>query len=166
MRLSVRRAAVLLFTLCGVCALTRTLFRALICHGSAHRTRLLSVVVRHWNQTRYSYNQHTPVVFVGGFPRSGTTLMRAMLDAHPDIRCGEETRVIPRMLALRQTWGRHSIEGRELEDEGMSQETLDAATTAFILQIIARHGEPAPLLCNKDPFTLKSAVYLSHIFTK
>lgn len=92
--------------------------------------------------------------------------MRAMLDAHPDIRCGEETRVIPRMLALRQTWGRHSIEGRELEDEGMSQETLDAATTAFILQIIARHGEPAPLLCNKDPFTLKSAVYLSHIFTK
>lgn len=166
MRLSVRRGALLLFTLFGVCTLTRTLFRVLLCHGSAHRNHVVSVMVGNVNQTQYRYNQHTPVVFVGGFPRSGTTLMRAMLDAHPDIRCGEETRVIPRMLALRQTWARHSIEGHALEDEGISQETLDAATTAFILQIIARHGEPAPLLCNKDPFTLKSAVYLSHLFTK
>ncbi|XP_057177702.1 protein-tyrosine sulfotransferase 2 [Triplophysa rosa] len=165
MRLSVRRGAVLLFTLFGVCSLTRTLFRVLKCHGSAPRTHPVSVVVRNWNQTQYRYDQHTPVVFVGGFPRSGTTLMRVMLDAHPDIRCGEETRVIPRMLALRQSFGRHGIEGRMLEDEGIGQETLDAATTAFILQVIARHGEPAPLLCNKDPFTLKSAVYLSHLFT-
>ena len=42
-----------------------------------------------------------PLIFVGGMPRSGTTLMRAMLDAHPAVRCGEETRVIPRMLQMR-----------------------------------------------------------------
>ncbi len=29
-------------------------------------------------------------VFVGGCPRSGTTLMKRMLDAHPDIFCGPE----------------------------------------------------------------------------
>lgn len=165
MRLSIRRGAVVLFTLFVVSTLTRTLFRVLKCHGSLPGTRLVSVV-RNWNQTQYRYDQHTPVVFVGGFPRSGTTLMRVMLDAHPDIRCGEETRVIPRILALRQSLGRHGVEGRMLEEEGIGQETLDAATTAFILQTIARHGEPAPLLCNKDPFTLKSAVYLSHLFTK
>jgi protein-tyrosine sulfotransferase len=28
--------------------------------------------------------------------------MRAMLDAHPWVRCGEETRMIPRILQVRE----------------------------------------------------------------
>lgn len=165
MRLSVKRAAVLLLTIFGACTLT-TLYQVLICPGKAPRRYMRSILVRNSNQTQYRYNQNTPMVFVGGVPRSGTTLMRAMLDAHPDIRCGEETRVIPRILSLRQGWGRQTEERWALEDEGISQELLDAATRAFLLEIIARHGDPAPLLCNKDPFTLKSAVYLSYIFPK
>ena len=38
-----------------------------------------------------------------GWPQQiipGTTLMRAMLDAHHDVRCGEETRVVPRLLQV------------------------------------------------------------------
>lgn len=38
------------------------------------------------NQRVYSYNREMPLIFIGGVPRSGTTLMRAMLDAHPDVR--------------------------------------------------------------------------------
>lgn len=34
----------------------------------------------------YEYNREMPLIFIGGVPRSGTTLMRAMLDAHPDVR--------------------------------------------------------------------------------
>lgn len=34
----------------------------------------------------YSYHRQMPLIFIGGVPRSGTTLMRAMLDAHPDVR--------------------------------------------------------------------------------
>lgn len=34
----------------------------------------------------YEYNRMMPLIFIGGVPRSGTTLMRAMLDAHPDVR--------------------------------------------------------------------------------
>ncbi|KAK7125419.1 hypothetical protein R3I93_020937 [Phoxinus phoxinus] len=165
MRLSVKRTVVLLLTVFGAWSLTRTLYRVLACLGELPRTHVVSMRSRNWNRTQYRYNQNTPMVFVGGVPRSGTTLMRVMLDAHPDIRCGEETRVIPRMLAMRQALGRQdSGERWALEDEGVSQEMLDAATSAFILEVIARHGEPARVLCNKDPFTLKSAVYLSRIF--
>ncbi|ENN70462.1 hypothetical protein YQE_12965, partial [Dendroctonus ponderosae] len=34
----------------------------------------------------YEYGRQMPLIFIGGVPRSGTTLMRAMLDAHPDVR--------------------------------------------------------------------------------
>ena len=38
------------------------------------------------------------------------------------------------------------------------------STRAFILEIIARHGDAAKNLCNKDPFTQINGVYLKRIF--
>jgi len=116
------------------------------------------------SQQRSAYDRNIPLIFIGGVPRSGTTLMRAMLDAHPDVRCGEETRVIPRLLSMRTQWERSQREQKRLEEAGMTGEVLNAAISAFILEIIVRHGEPAPRLCNKDPFTLKSTQLLNQMF--
>ncbi|KAK7868533.1 hypothetical protein R5R35_004816 [Gryllus longicercus] len=112
----------------------------------------------------YSYDRFMPLIFIGGVPRSGTTLMRAMLDAHPDVRCGQETRVIPRILQMRSHWLKSQKESLRLEEAGLSKKVLDSAIAAFCLEIIARHGDPAPRLCNKDPLTLKSAAYLAELF--
>ena len=38
------------------------------------------------------------------------------------------------------------------------------AVRAFILQVIIGHGAPAPLFCNKDPFTIKYLPFLKEIF--
>lgn len=38
------------------------------------------------DQKVYPYHRNMPLIFIGGVPRSGTTLMRAMLDAHPEVR--------------------------------------------------------------------------------
>ncbi|CAB0035716.1 unnamed protein product [Trichogramma brassicae] len=38
------------------------------------------------DQKVYPYDRNMPLIFIGGVPRSGTTLMRAMLDAHPEVR--------------------------------------------------------------------------------
>ncbi|KAH7731332.1 Protein TPST-1 [Aphelenchoides avenae] len=101
-----------------------------------------------------SVDAQSPFIFIGGIPRSGTTLMRAMLDAHPSVRCGEETRVIPRILAMRAQWKKSEKEWRRLQEAGVDD------------HVIAGHGAPAERLCNKDPFTLKSTVYLSQIFPR
>uniref|UniRef100_A0A4W4HS53 Protein-tyrosine sulfotransferase n=1 Tax=Electrophorus electricus TaxID=8005 RepID=A0A4W4HS53_ELEEL len=114
----------------------------------------------------FVYNKDMPLIFIGGVPRSGTTLMRAMLDAHPDVRCGEETRVIPRILAMKQMWSRSGREKMRLDEAGVTDEVLDAAMQAFLLEIIVKHGEPAAYLCNKDPFALKSLSYLAKIFPR
>lgn len=98
--------------------------------------------------------QSRQVIFVGGVPRSGTTLLRAMLDAHPDVHCGEETRVIPRILSMRNRWDKSNKEHQRLVEAGMDQEVLDRATRAFISEIIMGHGLPSKYLCNKDPLAL------------
>ncbi|XP_066956937.1 protein-tyrosine sulfotransferase 1 isoform X3 [Macrobrachium rosenbergii] len=112
----------------------------------------------------HKYDRGESLIFIGGMPRSGTTLARAMLDAHPDIRCGEETRVVPRILQMRQQWKRSAKESMRLQEAGVTDEVLDEAISSFILDIVVNHGQPASRLCNKDPFTLKSASYLSKLF--
>merc|ERR1711970_580137 len=112
----------------------------------------------------YTYNRQSPLIFIGGVPRSGTTLMRAMLDAHPDVRCGEETRVVTRLLQMRSHWMKSQKESLRLEEAGLTGDVLDSAISSFILEVVAKHAEPAKRLCNKDPFTLKSGTYLKQLF--
>ena len=110
----------------------------------------------------HEYNPQSPLIFIGGVPRSGTTLMRAMIDAHPDVRCGEETIVVPDILLMhRILWMKEST---LLKEAGVTKDILDSAISSFILEINVKHGEPAQRLCNKDPFILKSGTYLRQLF--
>ncbi|CAG2101129.1 unnamed protein product [Medioppia subpectinata] len=112
---------------------------------------------------KFAYNRYSPLVFIGGVPRSGTTFMRVLLDSHSDIRCGEETRVIPDLLHMSSKWRKSSFESQRLSEAGITGHLLDSVVADFILEIMVKHGTPAPRLCNKDPLALQSALYLRHL---
>lgn len=80
----------------------------------------------------FEYNSHTsPIVFIGGHPRSGTTLMRAMLDAHSAVRCGEETRIVPRIVQMRENWMKSENERNRLIQGGMDDKVRWSESERF-----------------------------------
>ena len=53
-----------------------------------------------------------PPIFIVGCQRSGTTLLRLMLDSHPNISCGPETRFLQDFAKLTsESWDRLSLYG-------------------------------------------------------
>lgn len=80
----------------------------------------LTILPQAHDATGHQYTRAEPLLFIGGMPRSGTTLMRAMLDAHGMVRCGEETRVVPRILQMRQQWKRSAKESMRLKEAGVT----------------------------------------------
>jgi len=64
----------------------RVMFQLATDTFAPHRETLLQQFVEGTDKKKYEYHREMPLIFIGGVPRSGTTLMRAMLDAHPEIR--------------------------------------------------------------------------------
>ncbi|NIA09336.1 MAG: hypothetical protein GWP10_06315 [Nitrospiraceae bacterium] len=96
-------------------------------------------------------NRGKRLIFVGGAPRSGTTLVQNMLDSHPDILGGPEFLHIPHIINLRKGL-QHSIE-REWIDLICSYDDVDKAICLLIecllLPLADRHG--CKFLSEKTP---------------
>ncbi len=73
-------------------------------------------------------NSGSPI-FVGGAPRSGTTLVRAILDSHPNIACGPELRISNTIAKLwrqtRELTGSTLYSYYRLSDEDLRQGFAD-----------------------------------------
>jgi Sulfotransferase family len=60
-----------------------------------------------------------PAPFVVGIARSGTTLLRLMLDAHPQLTIPPETHFLPRLFTHFDRWVKEGVEGAELRERAM-----------------------------------------------
>ena len=79
-----------------------------------------------------------PLPFIVGSPRSGTTLLRLMLDAHPLLTIPPETHFLPAVLeltgageALRQAFLRCIVDGPRWNDFHLSEETFERRLQAI-----------------------------------
>lgn len=88
-------------------------------------------------------------IFIGGCPRSGTTLFRAMLNAHGRIYAGPETKLIRDLASVRDRWDRAST-----HQAGVSSEMLDRAAAAFTDQLLSDWGQGFPRVAEKTPGNL------------
>ncbi|TPP59801.1 Tyrosine sulfotransferase 1 [Fasciola gigantica] len=88
--------------------------------------------------------------------------MRVMLDVHPMIRCGPETHILPRLLMQLSAFN-IGFNRKRLIKAGLYPKAINEAYAAFIHTLIRLAGEDAPVLCNKDPLTLKFISDLSAI---
>jgi hypothetical protein len=114
-----------------------------------------------------------PAPFVVGATRSGTTLLRLMLDAHPEIAIPSETHFIPdlikarekhgaspermlEMLTAHRRWGDFRIDAEELMErwQALPDLTGPAAVRAFFALYGSKQGNP-PRWGDKTPGYVK-----------
>ncbi len=104
-------------------------------------------------------------IFIGGAPRSGTTLLRAIIDAHPAIACGPELRAVPAFCSLLSNI--RAVSGEALE-AGYSADgpAIDAAFAEAILAMIAgrRRAAGKPRIAEKTPANVLHFKTLRRLF--
>lgn len=104
-------------------------------------------------------------VFLGGVPRSGTTLLQRIMGAHPDFYAGPEFDFIPGGLMNLRHQMRKAIESGRIS-QIVDEPTLDKAFRRFLSGIfqkkLAREGKS--LFCEKTPASALHFQDLERIF--
>jgi tetratricopeptide (TPR) repeat protein len=100
-------------------------------------------------------------VFLVGFPRSGTTLLDQVLDAHPKVAVIEERPLIPEIIARLAEFGKHYPEG--LEHLSTSEV---ASLRDHYLSARDRLIEPMPgqIVIDKMPLNIAHVVLIKLVF--
>ena len=94
--------------------------------------------------------------------------MRSILDAHPDVLCGTETKIIPSflgwMIEWQKQWRSTPALIKELYDAGLSSSTQDTAASQFIKVIMENRFRKAKRFCAKDPYNADYILDLKRYF--
>ncbi|WP_323763183.1 sulfotransferase [Maricaulis sp.] len=103
-------------------------------------------------------------IFIGGAPRSGTTLLRAMVNASRNIVCGPEMRVIPALCHLAEQIDAGPTDSLE-HCYGLDREALNAQFARAIDRMLAPlHARTGARVAEKTPANILHFNRLRQIF--
>jgi protein-tyrosine sulfotransferase len=107
--------------------------------------------------------ENAPFIFIGGSQRSGTTLMRALLDVHDSVSCGTEPGFLNDFLDITSEVGT----ARRFRRRGFTTDMFNNAARLYISSILTEHSRrKADRACAKDPLMALQMSYLSSLFPK
>lgn len=105
-----------------------------------------------------------PPIFVGGAGRSGTTLLRVILDSHSRIACGPEMKVLPQ---IAQLWvDLRATFGPNLAEANVRPADIDRSVRALIAGLLgaARRQSGKPRIAEKSPNNVFAFRHLHAMF--
>jgi LPS sulfotransferase NodH len=104
------------------------------------RNRVERVRQHRWRMAPYSSSERH--IIMGGAPRSGTTVLRKVLDRHPQVCCGAETKIlVPAAMNLAWLAQSYAIPLSELERMRREAPSQAAFVDAFARRVRADAGK-------------------------
>ena len=138
--------------------ITADIFRRLL-RGVRPGNSWLARGFRQWD-SRYVSNQ-SPII-LGGCPRSGTTLVRVILDAHPNIACGPESSLLAGRFVSAELAERFEIAAAELDQLRRAATDHAHFIELFFTRCADRRGKPR--WAEKTPTNVRQLAYLFRHF--
>ena len=128
----------------------------------SHKKFLSSIIEPYFKQN---------FIFIVGAMSSGTTLMRLILDVHPEVNCGDETKIVHLLLEFINGVYKDSFYVKFMNNSGVRNETINNATALFIYYMMENNRKNTGVkmnsikyFCNKEPMNTYHMIYLHQLF--
>ncbi|RNA23281.1 hypothetical protein BpHYR1_033080 [Brachionus plicatilis] len=91
------------------------------------------------------------ILFIGGVGRSGTTLMRSILDTHSSINCGPESPFLSYFIRFYQSLKKDTTTLSKTIKRGYEPNFLNRAMAVFLIYSMENKNKVGDILCEKFP---------------